>query len=558
MGHTSFQLDRRQFLSAGAFAAGALAFSPRYLERALAAGPVKVGPGPYGPLQPFDGNGIALPEGFTSREIARGASPVSGSVPPYVWHQATDGQATFATLAGGAPDGGWIVVANSEMPAPGAGGASAVEFAPNGDVERAYRILAGTAANCAGGPTPWGKWLSCEEHPEGRVWECDPTGATPALPRPALGVFAHEAACVDPDEERLYLTEDEGDGCLYRFTPTNYPDLSAGQLECAIVDGSGNVTWATVPTPGGGAANPTREQVANAARFDGGEGTWFDDGTVYFTTKGDNRVWTYTVASSRLEILYDASALGPDAPLSGVDNITVSPAGEVFVCEDGRDHDICLITPEFEVSRFLKLDPTMHSGPPEDTPFADNETVGVVFSPAGDRMYFGAQRSFAVGGNEEIPAGVVYEVTGPFTQPPTGGGGNGTGTGTGGASGTGGAPAAGGPSTPRFTLRTRKRKGIPSYVDRGLPLSLELDQPAGVRAWLRMNDKSGETVTIGRVTTSVAVSGKVGLRLRPSKSAARRLAKRERVRAQLTVEATGANAKTSSVSREVLLRRPAG
>lgn len=84
MGHTSFHLNRRRFLQSSAFAAGALMLSPAHLKRAFAQGPLTVGDGPYGPLEPFDQNGIALPAGFSSREIARGASPVAGSSPPYV------------------------------------------------------------------------------------------------------------------------------------------------------------------------------------------------------------------------------------------------------------------------------------------------------------------------------------------------------------------------------------------------------------------------------------------------------------------------------------------
>ena len=396
------RVSRRQLIVSGALAAGALAGSPRLLRDALAA-PARAGASPYGPLGPPDANGLMLPPGFSSREIARGLSQVAG----YPWPVFPDGQATFPTA-----DGGWILVTNSESLAATGAGTSAVRFRPDAAIDRAYRILAGTNSNCAGGPTPWGTWLSCEEHPAGFAWECDPAGVLPAVARPALGVFNHEAAAVEPAGRQVYLTEDQGDGGFYRFTPASYPDLSEGLLEVAVVAADGHVSWREVPNPTPTPfETPTRDQVPEMTPFNGGEGIWHDGGVLYFTTKGDKRLWAYNAAAATLEIVFD-HAVAPDASLDAVDNVTVSNAGEIFVCEDGGNMEIGLITPEREVSPFLRFTGPAH---PTEGEFK-SEVCGVVFDPSGTRMYCTSQRAHPPSASVPGP-GAVYEISGPFTQP---------------------------------------------------------------------------------------------------------------------------------------------
>ncbi|MCE9666473.1 PhoX family protein [Myxococcus stipitatus] len=388
------RLDRRDFLRLSALGGGTLALGPGFWRAAYAA-PAEPGPGPYGALSgTADANGVRLPAGFASRIVARSGQVVAGT--GYTWHSAPDGGACFALS-----DGGWVYASNSEVSS--GGGAGALRFDGGGAVVDAYRILSSTRSNCAGGPTPWGTWLSCEEYSGGRVWECDPTKASQGVARGAMGTFSHEAVAADPEGLRLYLTEDSTSGRFYRFTPSAWPSLSAGTLEAAKVNGdplAGTATLTWVPCA---ATSPASQQSSVASKttvFNGGEGCWFDGGVVYFTTKGDNRVWAHTPATGALEVIYDAS-LFASSPLTGVDNVTVSRSGDLYVAEDGGNLEICLITPgpQRVVAPFIRL--SGHSS---------SEITGPAFSPDGRRLYFSSQR----GTSGSSSGGITFEVSGPF------------------------------------------------------------------------------------------------------------------------------------------------
>ncbi|MGR8948079.1 MAG: alkaline phosphatase PhoX [Gammaproteobacteria bacterium] len=388
-------LNRRELLRRGAF--GSLGIG--IVGNQIAVPTVLAANGSaddFGPLLPPDANGVSLPAGFSSRVVATTGQAVGNS--DYIWHGSPDGGACFAT-----GDGGWVYVSNAELSS-NAGGVGVIRFANDGTVIDGYSILTGTTYNCAGGPTPWGTWLSCEETSLGQVWECDPfSPGSEGIVRPLMGRFKHEAAAVDPVNQHIYLTEDERNGLLYRFVPDNYPNLDAGVLQAAEIldpDAEGlitigkirNLAWHEVPDPDFSMGTPTRDQVPAATVFRGGEGCWYEAGLVYFSTKRDDRIWRFDIAANEISIVYDAATITSPV-LTGVDNVFVSPNGEVYVAEDTGDMQIVALTQSGNVTPIVQV-----------IGVSGSEICGPALSPDGSRLYFSSQRN----------PGMTFEISGPW------------------------------------------------------------------------------------------------------------------------------------------------
>ena len=425
-------MDRRGFVthSARLMAGGWSAFAALQSLGCSHRPPAGNGEG-YGPLADA-GPELALPAGFQYRVIGVQGSSMSDGRPTPPLH---DGMAAFAL-----PNGNIRLIRNHEVgssAAPGAslgdatraydplagGGTTSLEIDPNTrDVVRDFVSLSGTLRNCAGGPTPWRSWITCEEdfrdqrqgyqRRHGYVFDV-PVSAerdVPAEPLPALGRFIHEAIAVDPVTGIVYETEDQRQAGFYRFVPDGAyqpgqrPNLSSGRLQMLAVrdrplydTGSGQaagttlpVTWVEVsdPDPAGNAveADAVFRQGwdQGGARFARIEGCWHEGGAIYFscTSGGDaelGQIWRHRPAPDGGDLTLVFESPNREV-LKNPDNICSTPRGAIVLCEDSSGS--CLIrglTPAGDVFDFARNIAT------------DSEFAGATFSPDGQTLFVNLQ-----------------------------------------------------------------------------------------------------------------------------------------------------------------------
>src|SRR5687767_182439 len=481
MSSTHRTVERRRFLQDALGVAGSAAAIPAlgglsalgFERRVFAA----KGRGGYGPLVPTpdlrDGvERISLPEGFQYRTFSpAGAVMSDGNRVPL----AHDGMGVFNMSDGrfrlvrnhedrnGPGQGSAALDGNAYDPFAGGGTTTLVVNPFTRELERDFLSLNGTIVNCAGGVTPWGSWVTCEETNAGipSGWgrqhgysfdvPAEANGTVPGVALPDMGRFSHEAMAVDPNTWIVYETEDNGNNSgFYRFL-ANQPGVLAkgGVLQMLAIAGTPNyntltnqtpgtpltVTWVDIPNPNPAGTSSTavfnQGRDRGGARFGRLEGCWWGNGAVYFvSTSGGNagagQVWEFRPEgdSGTLTLIFESPAA---SVLDGPDNLTVSPQNALLLCEDGGgDQFLRGVTLDGAIFDFAKNLQTDHEW--AGAAFADadpswnDSTIRGQHRPLGgrwDRITLFVNRQGATSGATPPAAGsegMTFAIWGPWGE----------------------------------------------------------------------------------------------------------------------------------------------
>jgi secreted PhoX family phosphatase len=438
-------MNRRLFLKGAATAAAAVPLTA-FMQRAEAwPGPhPRSGTAGYGPLAPTPDQTtglplLALPAGFSYVSFGWRGDLLSNGTPTPGGH---DGMAAFRAgghnvrlvrnheLGTGVPFGSPLYDTQA------AGGTTTLEFdTRTGALVEAIPSLSGTLRNCAGGPTPWGSWLTCEETtqfttvPHGYVFDVPADGAGDPAPIRDMGRFSHEAVALDPVTGYVYETEDAGSSSgFYRYVPHTRNQLFGGgelsMLKVAGVDLANlgasyprgttfDVEWVRIDQPD--SLSPTmpgnfvwaQGRVQGAATFARLEGCWFgNERRIYIVSTsggvGQGQVWDYDPKHETISLLFESPGA---AVLNAPDNITVSPRGGLVLCEDGSGEEFVHgLTVEGEIFQFARNNVVLNgerNGIVGDS--RGSEFAGACYSPDGDWLFVNVQSP-----------GITFAITGPW------------------------------------------------------------------------------------------------------------------------------------------------
>jgi secreted PhoX family phosphatase len=440
---TGYGFERRTLLRGAALAAAASVPFQALAARTAAAAPAKFEfDAGYGPLSPVKDQAtglelLQLPSGFEYISYGWTNDLMDDGVRTPGSH---DGMAAFRyddkvhIVRNHERGAGPAFTAPAYNPEAG-GGTTTMVFDPDaGQWLESYGSLGGTIRNCAGGPTPWNTWLTCEEtfstvadKRHGYIFEVASEGKGNPEPYKAMGRFNHEAVAVDPATGYIYETEDRGDASLYRFVPAVPGDLAkGGRLEALRIgtmkydtrlDGEktyGAVSW--VPVDDVDPATDTvrlQAQANGAAVFSRLEGAWYGNDRIYvITTDGgparQGQVFELDPATDEFRVLF--ASPGADV-LNAPDNMCVSPRGGLVLCEDGGGTEyVHGLTTQGEIFRFATNSVDLRGGTAgKNVPAADHrgsEWAGSVFEPKNGNWLFV---------NIQIP-GITFAITGPWTR----------------------------------------------------------------------------------------------------------------------------------------------
>jgi len=370
------------------------------------------------------GGMLDLPPGFQYRVLSEeggrlsDGSEVPGSFDGMAALPGGDGQMMLVRNHELGADDGSAVPARTPFDRDGPGGTTTLVVGRDRRVVREVVTSSGTIDNCAGGATPWGTWITCEEDltdGHGYAFEVDPREPESELSRTpirAMGTL-HEAIAIDPRTGVVYLTDNsqgsDDPRCRRPVVPLPVRPLrpatpARGAAARRAVAGPrargarrrprGSALRAALRSrlaagrPWGAPRSPERRAAHSSSEpkaVPSEAAPWFAD--TLGGEAGRGQLFRYRPRTETLELFQES---GERSRLEQPDNTVVAPWGDLVVCSDSRC-DPFGMTPEGGLYPIAR------------SRLADSELCGPTCAADGRTLFLNAQYP-----------GVTYAIWGPF------------------------------------------------------------------------------------------------------------------------------------------------